>query len=134
MDDKKYIRCTMCNTLKQERYFYKTRSYKVFALDNGYMPACKKCMTNMFIEYMYNLYDGNAIPAIKLFCIRYDIFYDKKLAFSAEKYPDKQILGRYLGKVCTAQYYDKRFDDNLKKGLELNVINAKKARRPSYKQ
>lgn len=130
MSEKVIIKCCWCNKLKSSNKFYTTKSFMFYSTNESKMQMCKKCMTKLFLEHLNQYYNGNYIATIKYMCMRFDVYYNQNIAKSAIQYPDNIIWGDYLGKIYRLkQYNGKTFEDNLKEGIKLDVINTERVKR-----
>lgn len=122
--------CCRCRKPFSKSDFYKTNS-EVFT-DNGYMPVCKDCLYELFLQYLEK-YDGDTQRALKRICMLFDIYYDDTAFASSNTSDVDVILGNYFKRLNMIQYQNKTFDNTINKGFIFDNYNIPKRKQVKVK-
>lgn len=97
--------------------FYKSHS-NVYN-NNGCMPICKDCLTDLFNRYYIAYQDSR--KAIKRICMLYDLYYSDAIAnticLDTENAPQ---IGNYIKKLNLAHVRQKTFDNTIEEGFSFD--------------
>ena len=105
--------CCRCGKLftRQQTNFCTSKS-DIYAGNNGYMPICKTCLTELFQYYLNELNDP--FLATERICSRFDVYYNKEIleTIIASCQPNVMITS-YIGRVSVSEHKTKCYDDYL---------------------
>lgn len=112
--------CDKCNRVfTRADNFYKAHS-DMYS-NNGCMPICKDCLTDLFNKYYIGYQDAR--KAIKRICMSYDLYYSESIANTVcQNTKAAPQIGDYIKKLNINQYKQKTFADTLEEGFDFNVI------------
>lgn len=114
-----YYCCRCGGQYKTPTQFFKSHS-NLFA-DNGIMPVCKKCLTELFNDYIKKYNDVE--KALQRICMAFDLYYSKSL-FDSCNNGGNSLLGVYIKNLNMIQYKDKTFDTSIKEGFVFDPNNT----------
>lgn len=115
--------CTRCHRRFSTNSFYKT--YSELQTDNGYMPICKKCLYNLFLQFLKK-YEGDTKKAWKRLCMLFDIYYSDNLFNSCDSDNLETIIGNYMKRLNMNQYKNKTFEDTMAEGFIFDSSDVQK--------
>ena len=107
------ITCHRCGTQYPHLKGYFHPNYSYLNKGAGYLPYCRKCVEDMFIEYYGECGDMQA--ATRQMCRKLDLYWNDKIYEAASKQSaTKTIITTYLSKINTINFAGKSYDDTLK--------------------
>lgn len=110
------FRCDKCRSADlRSADFYKSNS--ALYSNNGYMPVCKGCLSQIYNRYLASFQDTR--KAIKRVCMAYDLYYNDSItdACIRNAKPKTPRIGDYMKKLNMSQYRGKTFDNTLEEGF-----------------
>ena len=117
--------CVRCGKqfTRQQTNFPTSRS-ALYAGNNGYLPICKTCMSEIFLYYLNDLNDP--FEAAERVCSRFDIYYSKELfeQIIASCAPNVMMTS-YIGRVAVSEHKNKSYDDYITERGKIEIENAK---------
>lgn len=112
--------CTRCTrSFTKQRKNFPTSQSPIFKENNGYLPVCRHCVTDMFDQYRMTI--GDEYEAMRRVCMKFDVYWNPNLFDSLAKKNDAiedEGLSRskattYIGRSCLTPHTGKTFDDTL---------------------
>ncbi len=80
----------------------------------GYLPYCKRCVEEMFQEYLMNESISSA-DAVRQVCRKLDLYWNEAIFNSAEKVSTvHSLITSYISKLSAVKYAGKCYDDTLR--------------------
>ena len=126
LEQKKPYYCYRCGArfTRQVNNFSKSKS-SLFKSNDNYTPFCKKCVNELFDEYL-NLYDGNMNKAVRRMCEILGCYYDISSVNDLVNVPaTKSKIMEYIKSLNLSQCKGKTFEDNLIEERDNeNMINS----------
>jgi hypothetical protein len=110
--------CCRCpkHFTKQQGNFPSSRS-AIYAANNGYLPICKSCLTELYLYYCNTL--DSPIEAARRICMKFDIYFDKDIITNVLATSTKDVaITIYIGRVVNSSGRTKSFDDTLKEDAD----------------
>ena len=87
-------------------------SYAALYKGSGYLPYCKQCVDDMYVEYLKEC--GNPKDATRQMCRKLDLYWsDKVFEQTMQKNTTRTVFTTYMTKVNTLTYSGKSYDDTL---------------------
>lgn len=122
-------RCTACGEDKRPAIdFYLSRS-KLYKFNDGRMPICKECLSNLFKEL--NAKYSDEVKALYHLCMLFDIYFDRDLVEKSSannNFSDEDnLLKSYMKNVNSLNQY--KFKDSMSSDcvvLDDNLLESKK--------
>ena len=113
-------RCDKCGRIDlQPANFF--RSNSTLYNNNGYLPACKDCLAQIYNRYLLNFHDVR--KAIKRICMAFDLYYNDSIVDKCLKNSNAATpsIGDYVKKLNLSQYKGKTFDHSIDEGFILDL-------------
>lgn len=109
----KGCKCYLCESPFSSRNYYKSNSKLISS--NGYLPICKKCLSNLF--NIYNIDYHSCKKAVQRICMAFDIYYSDTIYNMCEDDDGNVSISKYIQKTNMVQYKGKTFDTSLEEGF-----------------
>ena len=104
--------CTRCGMAYTKRRNFFPVSYAKLHKGIGYVPVCRKCIDQMFREYLDEF--GDTALAARQICRKLDLYYDDKLfGLVSNKAAANNVMFQYLYRLTNSTYAGKSYDDTL---------------------
>lgn len=87
-------------------------SYAALYKGSGYLPYCKQCVDDMYVEYLKEC--GSPKDATRQMCRKLDLYWsDKIFEQTMQKNTTRTVFTTYMTKINTLAYSGKSYDDTL---------------------
>ena len=105
--------CRKCGTAYGQLKNYFPVSYSYLYKGTGYLPYCKKCVEEMYMEYLDICREP--ADAVRQMCRKLDLYWNEK-SFNAcvDKSTSRNMMSTYLAKINHISHAGKSYDDTLK--------------------
>lgn len=104
--------CTRCGMAYSKRRNFFPVSYAKLHKGIGYTPVCRKCIDQMFREYLDEF--GDTALAARQICRKLDLYYDDRLfELVSNKATPNNVMFQYLYRLTMSTYAGKSYDDTL---------------------
>lgn len=88
-------------------------SYGVLYKGSGFLPYCKKCVSEMFTDYLEEC--GNSKDAVRQVCRKLDLYWSDKVFDIVERQnTNRSIMTAYLSNLAGVRHAGKSYDDTLR--------------------
>ncbi len=113
-EPKEQYKCTKCGKVYaiQKGHFAHSNSI-IYVENNRYIHICTKCLNDLYIHYV-DVLDGNEFEAIRRVCMKFDIYYNERLAKASPNISaDRPRMGSYVAKCNLNPHTGKTYDDTI---------------------
>lgn len=123
----KYI-CYKCGTeSKSERHtpVFKTELFKGV---RNHAPICRKCLQDLYLHFLHNVYDNDSSLSVKRICCMYNLYYNSEILDVVNNTDKDKLLNDYLKTLNLKQYEShkgKTFDNTITEEKEFEEITKK---------
>lgn len=100
--------------------FFKSNS-NLYA-NTGYLPICKKCLLELFNQYIEKY--GDTEKAMQRTCMAFDLYYNKSLFDTCDN-GTEATLGNYIKRLNMVQYKNKTFETSIDEGFVFGETKEK---------
>ena len=105
--------CRKCGIAYGQVKGYFPVSYSYLYKGSGYLPYCKQCVEDMYLEYLALCKEP--ADAVRQMCRKLDLYWSQKIFDAAMKMnTSRSIMTSYLSKINSMNNAGKCYDDTLK--------------------